>query len=168
MVDGARNALLGYLYQLLGTAAVSVREVDHGSDAWAQLIARVGQGDLVSEEFGQDAIIHPAASPNRGVTAIQFKHSATVGSMIERDELIDILVAFDRSRREAESGGVVIEHYALVTNRQLDPKAQEIVDHSANPSPHLSLTLVKAKKGKPVATNMRRLEPLPDMVYTGS
>src|SRR5438874_1298541 len=35
MVDGARNALLGYLYQLLGTAAVSIREVASAADAWA-------------------------------------------------------------------------------------------------------------------------------------
>src|SRR5258708_1534960 len=139
MVDGARNALLGYLYQLLGTAAVSVREVASAADAWAHLIARVGQGDLLSEEFGQDATVHPAATPSRGVTAIQFKHSATAGRLIERDELIDILVAFDRSRLQAATDGVVIEHYALVTNRRLGPRAQEIVDHRANPTPHRSL-----------------------------
>jgi hypothetical protein len=148
MVDDARNALLGYLYQLLGTAAVSIRELASGADAWAKLIARVGQGALLSEEFGQDAIVHPAASPNRGVTAIQFKHSANADSLIDRNELIDILVAFDRSRQEAASGGVIIEHYTLVTNRQLDTRAQAIVDHRANPTPHRYLRVTTAKSGK--------------------
>jgi hypothetical protein len=159
MVDGARNALLGYLYQLLGTAAVIVRKVPSTADAWAQLIARVGQGELLSEEFGQDATLRPAATPNRGVTAIQFKHSANASTLIKRDELIDILLAFDRSRREAASDGIVIEHNALVTNRQLDPRAQEIVDHRANPTPHPSLMLSTARGRKPVTVNVKRLEP---------
>src|SRR5262249_13051508 len=159
MLDGARNAFLGYLYQLLGTAAVSVREVADSSDAWAHLIAQVGEGDLDSEEFGQDATLRPAATPNRGVTAIQFKHSATLGSLIEWNELIDVLVAFDRSRKEAESAHITIEHYVLVTNRRLDPRAQEIVDNGANPTPHQSLKLRTVWKGKPVATNVKRIEP---------
>lgn len=159
MTDGARNALLGYLYQLLGTAAVKVRELPAGADAWAHLIASVGQGDLIVEEFGQDATVHPTATPNRGVTAIQFKHSSNVESQIDRDELIEILVAFDRSRRDAESVDVAIEHYTLVTNRRLDPRAQEIVDQRANPTPHRSLRLTTTRNREPVAGNMRRLEP---------
>jgi hypothetical protein len=159
MVDGARNALLGYLYQLLGTASVRVREVTSAADAWALVIARFGQGSPVSEEFGQDATVHPPATPNHGVTAIQFKYSATPGSLIDRDELIDILVALDRSREEAASAGVTIEHYALVTNRQLDPRAQEIVDHAASPTPHRSLVVTMTRNGAPVAANVKRVEP---------
>src|SRR4051812_49344273 len=100
MVDGARNALLGYLYQLLGTATLKVREVPSAADAWAQIIAGVDSGTVLSEEFGQDATIHPAATLDRGITAIQFKHSATAGSLIEQGELTDILLAFDQSRQE--------------------------------------------------------------------
>ncbi len=160
MVDGARNALLGYLYQLLGTATLKVRDVPSAADAWAQIIARVDSGAVLSEEFGQDATIHPAAALDRGVTAIQFKHSATAGSLIERYELIDILVALDRSRHEAESRSVLIEHYAIVTNRRLDPSAQAIVEYQTNPSPHPSLNLRTATdKGKPIEGNVKRLKP---------
>jgi hypothetical protein len=159
MVDGARNAFLGFLYQLLGTAAVSVREVASSSDAWAQLIARVDHGQVACEEFGQDATVRLAATPKQGVTAIQFKHSAVDGNLIEPSELIDILGAFDRSRKEADSGGESIEHFVLVTNRRLGPRAQEIADHSTSTTPHRSLTLSTPKKGAPVAANEKRLNP---------
>jgi len=95
MVDGARNALLGYLYQLLGTASVSLLEATSAGDVWARLIVRVGQAELLSEEFGQDATLHPRAHPKEGVTAIQFKHSGTAGSKIDRAEFIEILAAFE-------------------------------------------------------------------------
>ena len=158
MVDGARNALLGYLYQLLGSAAVSIREVTSAADAWAHLIARVGQGEVLIEEFGQDATVRPAHAPAQGVTAIQFKHSATAGSVIERDELIDILVAFDQARRDAAAESVIIEHYTIVTNRQLAPNAEVIVKHRGT-TPHRSLTLTATRGGEPVAATTRRLNP---------
>jgi hypothetical protein len=109
MLDGARNALLGYLYQLLGTASVRVREVRSGDDAWADLIARTGAGVVICEEFGQDATVRPLGLPTQGVVAIQFKHSAATGSLIDRSELIDILCGFDRSRLEAKKEGVTID-----------------------------------------------------------
>jgi hypothetical protein len=160
MVDGARNALLGYLYQLLGTAVVSIRDVSSGSDAWAQLIARVGQGEVVSEEFGQDAVVHPAARPSSGVTAIQFKHSSAAGKSIERTEFIDILFAFDQSRRYAAKSGVTIEHFALVTNRQLDAQVRAIFDHKINPTPHKSLKIKTTRKnGMATVTSTKWLTP---------
>src|SRR5262245_27611639 len=113
MLDGARNALLGYVYQLLGTASVRVREVPPGEDAWADLIGRVGHGVVRCEEFGQDATVWPLGLLDQGVVAIQFKHSAKTGSAIERAELIEIQFAFDQSRIEAAAEGVSIDRYVL-------------------------------------------------------
>ena len=159
MLDGARNALLGYLYQLIGTASVRVREVADGDDAWAHLIARAG-GSLHSEEFGQDAAVRQIAAPGAGVTAIQFKHSAVTAKAVERSELLDILVAFDRSRNEAASSGVTIDRYSLITNRQLAAGAQEVLSHSKSQTkPHHSLVLPTHKGGKPIAENEKRLAP---------
>src|SRR4051812_13938559 len=42
MQEGARNALLGYLYQFVGVASLRVREVAPGDDAAAQLIIEPG------------------------------------------------------------------------------------------------------------------------------
>lgn len=159
MPDGARSALLGYLYQLLGTAAITVREVASGADAWADLIARAGQGQVVSEEFGQDATFRPAATPREGVTAIQFKHSDVIGSEIGPDELIDILFAFDRSRRAASDGGVAIDRFSLVTNRRLDAVAVEIVASRDSQAPHRRLKVLAERGGEKVAANVRRLTP---------
>ena len=158
MLDGARNALLGYLYQLLGTAAISIQEVSPGADAFAQLIASVGQGELISEEFGQDAVVHPAAKLNQGMTAIQFKHSATSERPIRSGELIDILSAFDQSRRETKLRGDTISHYVLVTNRRLDSTAQSIFDCGTSAKAHQSLTL-RPKRGKYSAANLKLLKP---------
>lgn len=159
MLDGARNALLGYLYQLLGTAAIRIREVTSATDTWATILAQVGRGHVVSEEFGQDATIHPSAAPKQGVTAIQFKYSGSASGVVGRDDLIEILCGFDRSRREAEAVGVRIDRYLLVTNRSLDAKAEEIFSHRTSSTPHPSLKLVTARKNEPVPGNVSRLIP---------
>jgi hypothetical protein len=159
MINGARNALLGYLYQLLGTASVQVRRVDPGDDAWADLIARVNDGEVRGEEFGQDATIRPVGMPDCGVAFIQFKHSATTGKVIERAEFIEILFAFDRSRMEAKAEGVTIDRYVLITNRDLDAKAQDLTEQGrTSTSPPEPLRLEPTtRKGEPIAENARRL-----------
>jgi hypothetical protein len=154
MLDGARNALMGFLYQLLGTASVRVREVTTGPDAWASVIATVGNGTLVCEEFGQDAIARPPL-PNHGITAIQFKHSADPNNLIAPSELIDILFAFDQSRSVALAGGEKIEAFVLVSNRKLDDKSQRMLDDGKTfQSVPESLRLRKETKN-----NERRLSP---------
>ncbi len=158
MLDGARNALLGYLFQLLGTAAVVVREVATESGSGAELITGVGERELRIEEFGQDATARPIASPSSDVTAIQFKYS-TAGTEIGRSELIDILAAFDRSRHEAAASGVAIEHFAIMTNRRLDTASQAIVANWENSTPHSSLTLRTGKYGQTAPTVAKRLAP---------
>jgi hypothetical protein len=162
MLDGARNALLGFLYQLLGTASVRVREVAPSNDGWADLIARVGNAVIRCEEFGQDATARPVAFPNDGVVAIQFKYSGE-GNAIERGELLDILFAFDRSRRDAAAEGVAIDRFCLVTNRTMDANAQQVVDQSRNsPEPPGALRLRRTRSGQPIAENVRRLAPYND------
>lgn len=158
MLDGARYALLGYLFQLLGTAAVRVREVVTRNDAWADLVARVGDGEVRCEEFGQDAVVRPLGLPASGATAIQFKYSATAGNLISTRELIEILSTFDRSRREGAACGVTISHYALISNRTLEADAQKLVDDArSSADPPRGLRLQTTRKGRPIVKNVSLL-----------
>lgn len=166
MLDGACYALLGYLFQLLGTASVCVREVVPGDDAWADLVARVGDGEVRCEEFGQDAVVRPLGLPDQGVTAIQFKYSATPGKRISISELIEILSAFDSSTREATARGVRISHYALISNRTLNASAQQLAnDARSSPDPPGVLRLQTTQRGKPIDKNVSLLAPYSGKVH---
>lgn len=157
MQNGARNALMGYLYQFLGTATVRVLEVAQGDDAWARLLVTVG-GQLHSEEFGQDAVGRPPGYPTRGAAAIQFKYSTASGRAIDRAELLDILVAFDRSRVAAAASRETIDQFFLVTNRQLGANAQAVLDHAKRETaPHRSLRLPAPGSAKSTAATVARL-----------
>ena len=164
MLDGARNALLGYLYQLLTTASVTVRRVDSHDDAWADLIATIGIGVIRTEEFGQDATIRPLTNPDAGVMAIQFKHSANAGHLIEKRELIQILARFDNSRREAASNGTGIDRYQLITNRDLDQNVDLLLAAvREGREPAGALHVRTRTSSKAIAANVALLEP-----YQGS
>jgi hypothetical protein len=160
MLDGARNAMMGFLYQLLGTASVRVREITPGNDAWASLIARIGDGTIVCEEFGQDAIARPPLT-NHGVIAIQFKHSADPNKPIETNEFIEILFAFDQSRRDAAAAGETIEEFILITNRSLGEKAQKLLYEAkmAQSVPNLLRLRKQTRAGKTIVDSERRLAP---------
>ncbi|HYH63333.1 MAG TPA: hypothetical protein VD866_01405 [Urbifossiella sp.] len=115
-------------------------------------------GQLHSEEFGQDAVGRPPGYPTRGAAAIQFKHSAVPGREIERAELLDILVAFDRSRAAAAASRETIDQFFLVTNRQLAADAQTVLDHARREAtPHRSLRLPAPDSAKSTAATVARL-----------
>jgi hypothetical protein len=107
--DGARNALLGYLFQFVATAAqISVDEPADG-ESWA-----------VVEEYGQDA----ATGTPTTVRLIQSKYSE-VDSKIGPQELSEILVGFERSDRLARHPGTTTR-WVLLTNRELSREADRL------------------------------------------
>jgi hypothetical protein len=146
MQDGARNALIGYLYQLLGTAALCIRWVSDGDDAWASLTAE--DDALHVEEYGQDAILRPPPHSGRTARAIQFKYSTTERSEIAPQELKEILLRFDASRREALADGVFVGRYELVTNRVASKGAQKILDEGRGAARPRGLLLRDGEKPK--------------------
>jgi hypothetical protein len=158
MHDGARDALLGYLYQAIGVSslrAVAVREP--GGGAWAWLTASVASGRLEHERFGQDAVVTKLPGAAGENVAIQYKHSLDITNAIATKELIEILHGFEMSRQDAGSRGVTISRYVLVTNRTLDDKARDLVARRNNRRPPKELVLPLRKKGKVVASNRRLL-----------
>jgi hypothetical protein len=159
MVDGARNSLLGYLYQLLRTASlVTLDRVEHLNCESASLLARVAVGTVCVEEFQQDTVIRPNATPKEGLTAIQYKHSGVHDNDVELPEFLEILNGFHNSRVLAEKGSEKIDHFALVTNRSLSSALKEIVASKTNAEPHAQL-FQAPKKGKANAALRKRLEP---------
>jgi hypothetical protein len=159
MVEGARNALLGYLYQLLCTASVRVRNVEDGDSAWALLLARLGEGVIRSEEFGQDVTIRSLELPTEGIVAIQLKHSAETGKVINQSELIDILFTLDRSKKEAEGKGETINEFVLISNCHLHSDAERLItDAQSSVKPPKALLLrVNTNAGRPIAGNVNKL-----------
>lgn len=125
MPDGARRALLGYLYQLLNTAAL--RAVPSGVDGYpASLLADVRLGQLVLEVHGQDAAIRIDRTGPAELVALQFKHLGEPGSTLGFQDLIEILHALEMSRRAAAAVNETINRSFLVTNRTLDPRAKRL------------------------------------------
>src|SRR5437879_1185759 len=129
MQDGARNALLGYLYQFIGVAslrALSASDSVHG--AWVGLLARVENGHLLHERHGDDAIVKPVFGTLGGSVAIQFKHSSNASRGLSVGEFIDILHGFEMSRLIAQGQGETVSQFTLITNRDLDRRAQSLFD----------------------------------------
>ena len=130
MRDGAQDALVGYLYQFVGVASLRARAItatDLEQELSCELIASVQKGTLHHEQQGQDALVRVSAGDRDETVAIQFKYSRTVERRVmPRNEVIDVVHAFDRSRRFAASQGVAIDRYVLVTNRTLDTTADAL------------------------------------------
>jgi hypothetical protein len=126
--DGGSAALLGYLYQLLGSASVSVSLVEKKSDSTSpdEFIFEV-------ETFGQDAVL----TTGQAVQLIQFKYSKGARP-ISPGELADVLAAFERSERQlrdqrvGESGPGRVD-WILKGNRPLSPASEAILGGSMPP-----------------------------------
>ena len=153
MIEGARNALAGYLFQLIGSAALRVRQVADADDAWAELLAVVGAGTLRAEEFGEDVVVRPDELSGCGMAVIQFKYSGNADRAIERSEFIEILVRLDAARREAAAGGEEVDRYVLISNRGLHASSQELYSQRNALEPPSPLRL----RSSP--TNKTRLRP---------
>src|SRR5947209_5116341 len=100
MVDGARNALLGYLYQFVGLLGLKARALDprESNDSLeCELVVWAGKGTVIHEEFGQDAAFRLLAG---GTVLVQFKYSASADRQeIDLPDLLEIIHRFDESSR---------------------------------------------------------------------
>jgi hypothetical protein len=121
--DGGRNALAGFLYQLVGVlgfkARATVRPVsgDEGLDA---LLEIVRNGQIEVEAFGQDAVIRRLGlSGDEDFVLVQFKFSASAPPRpIYNAEFLGIVKRLASSARSALSLGLKrADKFILVTNR---------------------------------------------------
>ena len=120
--DGAREALAGYLYQIIGGAGLSA----HGSGGHddvrgldCELVVLAEESRILHEVHGEDVVLEQAAQGGIVGTAVQFKHSRAASTeVIEPADLREILHAFDRCR-QAAAPHISITRFILVTNRPL-------------------------------------------------
>src|SRR5438309_7436016 len=102
MRDGARDSLLGYLYQFVGIASLRALSTEITGDGISTVVrAKVASGRLIHECVGQDAKVQPAPGVAGGSMLIQFKHSGDEGNELDEAELVEILCKLERSRQEA-------------------------------------------------------------------
>jgi hypothetical protein len=126
--DGARDALVGYLYQLVGVAGLQARALNFremNDELNCELINWIRRGPLLHEIFGHDAAVR---LDGKGAVAIQFKYAWSAGSeLIQPSDFHEILNAFDRSRREFLTSDP-ITGYVLITNRTLHEDVQTLYE----------------------------------------
>jgi hypothetical protein len=133
--DGARDALVGYLYQLVGVAGLRARATLCEGTAESLdcvLLNWIQQGSLLHEVFGQDAAVR---LDGQRVVAVQFKYSRrSGGAIILPSEFQEILHTFDCSRREALPTDQ-ITRFVIITNRRLDQEVQALYEKRDEPQP---------------------------------
>ena len=129
MNDGARNALGGYLYQIVAGAGLAARTVDVSVDEPGELlyalIIEAKKARVLHEMHGEDLVLRREEAAANSGTAVQFKFSRHGASEeITPSELRDILRAFHRSAAAA-AAEFPVAGFVLVTNRDLNEKIRE-------------------------------------------
>lgn len=129
MIDGARNALGGYLYQIVGGTGLTARAVDLSDDEegelLCELIIEARNARVLHEVHGEDLMLRREDAAENSGTAVQFKYSRHgAADLIRPSQLREILQAFHRCAAAASSE-YPITSYVLVTNRELNNQVQE-------------------------------------------
>jgi hypothetical protein len=141
MIDGARNALLGYLYQLSLVASLRADAaglVGHES-GWLTLLGRVARGTITSEMFNQDAVVTSRSDSLEECAAVQIKYSGAASEPIHLQAFIEILHRFDQSRKLAADDGWIIDRYFVITNRCLDSQVESLWNNPSESALHQAL-----------------------------
>jgi hypothetical protein len=132
---GGRNALSGFLFQLVGTLALPVVAIPtSASDSDASAVLRVlGTTTVSPERWDQDALA-TGLSPEDGNALIQFKWSGDGAAAIPPAELREICTALARSADLARGAGVSINAYILSSNRPLSAQSLGLQQRAASRS----------------------------------
>ncbi|MBX9654944.1 hypothetical protein K2Y11_15135, partial [bacterium] len=128
MTDGARNAMLGYLYQF--SLVASLRAYSIGDyvpeDGWPTLIGMVAEGKLTNEFFNQDVVVSTDKAGREVCAAVQVKYSGDANVPINLQVFIELLFGFDQSKKLAERQRVHFDEYYVITNRNLDTSIDKV------------------------------------------
>ena len=139
--DGGLTALAGYLYQTVGVlgmkAGASQLANLTGSADLEVLLTLARQSPVYYEYLDQDAAIRQSLGLEVLDTfvLVQFKFSRQIPvPKIAPGELKEILARLRASTRRAQQLGQQISGYALISNRELGPEAQQML-HDAQTAP---------------------------------
>lgn len=129
MIDGARNALGGYLFQIIAGAGLAARahEVsdDNREELLYSLIIEARNARVLHEVHGEDLVLRREEAADNCGTAVQFKFSKHgAAEAITPSELREILRAFHRCS-EAASAEFPVTGFVLVTNRDLNDAVRQ-------------------------------------------
>ena len=126
--QGARTALSGYLYQILGILGLRAEadRVRHTGLELAAYIKLIREGTFDSERMGQDALITGGLATKLERVLLQFKHSI-YSTSIGAKELLEIAEAFHRSGKSTQRTKPGPLGYLLVANRKLGPTARKLI-----------------------------------------
>ena len=120
-VDGGRNALAGFLFQLVGLGWIEV-----GSAAGLELDqpeTALRARRVYHEAFGQDgAVVDVSGGGVPVCDLIQFKYSRQGADPITWGDWVEISKALAKSSASARAAGFIVGKRCLVTNRPLGPR----------------------------------------------
>lgn len=108
--DGGRNALAGFLFQMLQVGRVALFGLE-GVQSDAEEVNAL----VLHEAFGQDAAVTGAAG---GVALVQYKYSRTADKTITKADLLEIADRFVKSEQKVQGAGYHVTEVRLVTNRR--------------------------------------------------
>jgi len=149
--NGARHALAGYLYQIIGLPGIVAKahqvKQSSQSEEMTALLETIRQGEVVHEAYGQDATSTvPGLNGSHQLTLIQFKYSSRPSDRpIQPKEFLQIVKALKTSRDRAQQGHSLTMGYVLVTNRQLSPVSQQILKEAKEDNLHSKLARLKER-----------------------
>jgi hypothetical protein len=135
--DGGRNALAGFLYQIIGVlglkASASYYTPNQGEDDLDALVSIVKDACVHHERFGQDAVLSNVLENGEGLSLVQFKFSRQSPlRRITPSEFEQIIDKLAESAKEAESKGYSVTGFYLITNRSCPPQRRRA---AGDPSP---------------------------------
>ena len=124
--DGGRNALAGFLYQIVGVlglkANASPYKIHNGEQEIDALVTVATTGRLEHESLCQDAVLSNMGETGEELSLIQFKFSLKdTPRTIPGSELKVIVDKLVQATKEAKSQGKSVTGFYLVTNRTLAP-----------------------------------------------
>src|SRR4051794_17058287 len=107
MSDGARDALAGYLYQIVGGAGLAARALERSDEhgiILCSLIIEARKSRVLHEVHGEDVVLRREIAGDNSGTAVQFKFSREgAAEEVQPAELRDILHSFHRCSSEAST-----------------------------------------------------------------
>ena len=141
-VDGGVAALSGFLYQMLGCAAIRAAayqdQLPTGTE-YDVLVSLTREKNVYQEVYDQDVVLKPLVeATDQGTVLVQFKHSGKADRKpIFPGELKTIAKRLADAARLVEDEGEQVPCCYLVTNRQLKPSAAKLLEPNV-PVPKVS------------------------------
>src|SRR5574337_1256027 len=138
-LDGARNALSGFLFQVIVDIGLTARAlrltgVSDTDEELEAILSVIRDGQINEELFGQDAVLRSMIGhTNPSCILIQYKYSRQLDPPhLGREALIEIVDKLYNSGQESTKAGYTPTSFVLLTNRPIGPTASRLVEDAKN------------------------------------